>query len=333
MKKAIVITGLFLVALTFAKVKNTFVPGSRTVVLAHNAYPDHGKYGDRLDRVIAAGQPFVVEEDLSWIDGKSLMIHGAKNVGSDDPSLDSYFFPKIKPLMEKALKEGNKGNWPLVTLYLDIKNDPMEHLEAISKTLDQYDAWITTAVKPADDAKQTPLDVKPLMVLVEDKQKDIKQDFFYGRVPVGGKVRVFGTPAKAGAPPEMKLSKAEAINYMATLSPEKVITERANTYRRWFGGDWALIEKGGQHQAGEWTKEEDARLQKLVEYGHRMGYFVSIYCLDGYTAAENQGWDKDYNFGSKEVVVPRWQAAIRAKTDFISTDQYEDLSKMISAGL
>jgi hypothetical protein len=64
-----------------------------------------------------------------------------------------------------------------------------------------------------------------------------------------------------------------------------------------------------------------------------MGYFVSIYCLDGYTAAENQGWDKDYNFGSKEVVVPRWQAAIRAKTDFISTDQYEDLSKMISAGL
>jgi hypothetical protein len=333
MKKAIVIAGLFIATLTFAKVKNTFVPGSRTVVLAHNAYPDHGKYGDRLDRVIAAGQPFVVEEDLSWIDGKSLMIHGAKNVGSDDPSLDSDFFPNIKPLMEKALKEGNKGNWPVVTLYLDIKNDPIEHLEAISKTLDQYDAWITTAVKPADDAKQTLLDVKPLMILVEDKQKDIKQDFFYGRVPVGGKVRVFGTPAKAGPPPEMKLSKAEAIDYMATLSPEKVIAEKANTYRRWFGGDWALIEKGGQHQAGEWTKEEDARLRKFVDYGHRMGYFVSLYCLDGYTAAENQGWDKDYNFGSKEVVIPRWQAAIRAKADFISTDQYEDLSKMISAGL
>jgi hypothetical protein len=333
MKKAIVIIGLFLAALTFAKVKNTFVPGSRTVVLAHNAYPDHGKYGDRLDRVIAVGQPFVVEEDLSWIDGKSLMIHGAKNVGSDDPSLDSYFFPKIKPLMEKALKEGNKGNWPLVTLYLDIKNDPIEHLEAISKTLDQYDAWITTAVKPADDSKQTPLDVKPLMVLVEDKQKDIKRDFFYGRLPVGGKVRVFGTPTKAGPPPEMKLSKAEAIDYMSTLTPEKVITEKANTYRRWFGGDWALIEKGGQHQAGEWTKEEDARLRKFVDYGHRMGYFVSMYCLDGYTAVENQGWDKDYNFGSKDVVIPRWQAAIRAKADFISTDQYEDLSKMIAAGL
>jgi hypothetical protein len=315
----------------FAKVRSTYVPGSRIVVLAHNAYPDHGKYGDRLDRVITTGQPFVVEQDLSWIDGKSLMIHGAKNAGSDDPSLDSYFFPKIKPLMEKALKEGNNGTWPVVTLYLDIKNDPIEHLEAISKTLDQYDAWITTAVKPADAAKQTPLDVKPLMILVEDKQKDIKQDFFYGRVPVGGKIRVFGSITKAGPTPGMKLSKTEAIDYMATLSPEKVITEKANTYRRWIGADWALIEKGGQHQAGEWSKEKEARLREFVDYGHHMGYFVSMYCLDGYTAAENQGWDKDYNFGSKETVVPRWQAAIRAKADFVSTDQYEDLSKMIAA--
>ena len=63
-----------------------------------------------------------------------------------------------------------------------------------------------------------------------------------------------------------------------------------------------------------------------------MGYFVSFYCLDGYTEAENQGWDKDYNFGSREAVLPRWKAAIRAKADFISTDQYEDLSKMIAAG-
>jgi hypothetical protein len=330
MKKTIFITGLLVAALMFAKVRNTYVPGSRIVVLAHNAYPDHGKYGDRLDRVIETGRPFVVEQDLSWIDGKSLMIHGAKNVGSDDPSLDSYFFPKIKPLMEKALKEGNKENWPVVTLYLDIKNDPIEHLEAISKTLDQYDAWITTAVKPADDAKQTPLDVKPLMILVEDKQKDIKQDFFYGRVPVGGKIRVFGSVTKSGPTPDMKLSKSEAVDYMATLSPEKVITEKANTYRRWFGGDWALIEKGGQRQAGDWNKEKEARLRKFVEYGHRMGYFMSMYCLDGYTAAENQGWDKDYNFGSKDMVIPRWQAAIGAKADFISTDQYEDLSKMIS---
>jgi len=104
--------------------KGTYAPGSRIQVMAHNAYPDHGKYQDRLDRAIASGVPFVVEEDLAWTDGKSLLIHGKKNVSSDDPTLESYFFPKIAPLMEKALKEGQKSNWPLITLYLDIKNDP-----------------------------------------------------------------------------------------------------------------------------------------------------------------------------------------------------------------
>src|SRR5580704_7078429 len=145
---------------------NTYGPGTRVQILSHNAYPDHGKYTERLDRTIAAGMPVVVEEDLAWIDGKSLLIHGAKNVADDDPTLESYFFPKVKPIMEKALNEGNKGNWPLITLYLDIKNDPREHLEAISKVLDHYDAWLTTAVKTTDLSKQSPFNLKPMMVLV-----------------------------------------------------------------------------------------------------------------------------------------------------------------------
>jgi len=78
-----------------------FTPGARTLMLAHNAYPDDGKYGDRLDRVIASGVPFVVEEDLVWVDGKSLLIHNAKAAGPDSPTLESYFFPKVAPIVEK----------------------------------------------------------------------------------------------------------------------------------------------------------------------------------------------------------------------------------------
>jgi hypothetical protein len=48
-------------------------------MLAHNAYPDHDKYADRPDRAIASGMPFAVEEDLAWLDGRSVVIHGAKN--------------------------------------------------------------------------------------------------------------------------------------------------------------------------------------------------------------------------------------------------------------
>ena len=195
---------------------NTYAPGSRTQVLSHNAYPDHGKYADRLDRTLAAGLPVAIEEDLAWIDGKSLLIHGAKNATPDDPTLESYFFPKVKPIIEKALKDGNKGNWPLITLYLDIKNDPPEHLAVINKMLDKYDAWLTKAEKTADIAKQSPLELKPMMVIVEDKQGDIKQKVFYDDVPVGGKIRVFGSAEKFDENPQKlpREKKDEAVAMM-----------------------------------------------------------------------------------------------------------------------
>ena len=328
------VAGLVLTATIAAGGKVNFAPGSRILMLAHNAYPDHGKYDDRLDRAIAAGVPFVVEQDLSWIDGKSLMIHGAKNAsGGEDPTLETYFFPKIRPIVEKALKDGNKGNWPLVTLYLDIKNDPPEHLEAISKMLDNYNAWLTTAVKTADITKQSPLDVKPMMVLVEDKQDDIKQQFFYDKVPVGGKIRVFGTATKFDENPGKlpRERKEEAIALMAGRDPEQLVSKKADNYRRWFGVNWAFIEKGGETKAGDWSAAKAERLKKFVDYGHRLGYLVGFYCLNGYTASEDQGWDKDYNFGSRGAVEPRWKAAIQAHADFISTDQYETVSQVIRA--
>jgi hypothetical protein len=323
--------GLILTVAGAANMANSFGPGSRIVILSHNAYPDHGKYADRLDRAIAAGIPFATEQDLAWIDGRSLEIHGSKNASGDDPTLETYFFPKVKPIVEKALKEGNKGNWPLVTLYLDIKNDPPEHLQAILKLLDKYDGWLTAAKKTDDINAQSPLELKPMMVLVEDKQDDIKQQYFYDQVPVGGKIRVFGTATKFDENPTHlpKERKAEAIALLSTLGPEQLVPHKADNYHRWFGANWAFIEKGGETGAGEWTAAEEQRLKKFVDYGHRLGYFVSVYCLDGYTDAENQGWDKDYNFGSKEKVMPRWQAAVHAHVDFISTDQMEAVAAIV----
>jgi hypothetical protein len=310
---------------------NTYVPGSRTQVLAPNAYPDHGKYADRLDRALAAGLPLAVEEDLAWIDGKSLVIHGAKNASADDPTLESYFFPKVQPIVEKALKEGNKGKWPLITLYLDIKNDPPEHLAAINKLLDQYDAWLTKAEKTADIAKQSPLELRPMMIIVEDKQGDIKQKVFYDDVPVGSKFRVFGSAEKFDENPQKlpRERKEEAVAMMVTRDPEQLVSKKADNYRRWFGVNWGFVEKGGETKAGDWTKASEARMKKFVDYGHRLGYFVGFYCLDGYSEAENQGWDKDYNFGSKDKVMLRWQALARAHPDFISTDQMEDVARVI----
>lgn len=61
--------------------------------------------------------------------------------------------------------EGNKGNWPIITLYLDIKNDPPKHLAAISKMLDKYSSWLTSAVKTADILRVSPLDLRSIACL------------------------------------------------------------------------------------------------------------------------------------------------------------------------
>src|SRR5271169_3911346 len=270
-----------LVAIAAKMHSSLFEPGARTLMLAHNAYPDDGKYGDRLDRVIAAGVPFVVEEDLVWVDGRSLLIHNAKAAGADSPTLESYFFPKVAPIVEKALKEGNKGNWPLITLYLDIKNDPVEHLEVINKVLDKYDAWLTKAVKTEDITKMSPLELKPMMIVLEDKQKDIKQEFFYDRVPVGGKIRAFGSAVKFDDNPGHlpKTAKAERLASMLKVDPEQLVSKKADNWRRWFGTDWAFIELCGPEHGKDWSAAADARVKKFVDYGHRLGYLVSFYSI------------------------------------------------------
>ena len=76
---------------------------------------------------------------------------------------------------------------------------------------------------------------------------------------------------------------------MVTRDPEQLVSRKADNYRRWFGSNWAFIEKGGETKAGEWTKASEARLKKFVDYGHRLGYFVSVYCLDGYSERAKPG--------------------------------------------
>jgi hypothetical protein len=301
-------------------------------VWAHNAFPDHGRYADRLDRALAAGMPLMIEEDLAWVDGKSWLIHGPKNSTGDDPTLETYFFPKVRPIMEKALAEGNRGNWPLIILYLDIKNDPPEHLETIAKVLEKYDGWLTSAVKTADMSKQSPLDVKPMMVLLEDKHDDIKQQYFYDRIPAGGKLRAFGSATKYDNNLDKKLSKTEAIDGLYDTPLSTIVPKKADDYRRWWGIDWAYIEKGGETRAGEWSQAKADRLKKYVDYGHSQGYFVGVFSISGWTPEQNQGWDKDYNFGTREAASLRWKGAIAAHADFISTDHYEELASAVHSG-
>ena len=167
-----------------------------------------------------------------------------------------------------------------------------------------------------------------MMVLVEDKQNDIKQKFFYDDVPRAASSRIrFGSQIRQNPNKLPRDRRAEAIAFLSTLEPEQLVRIRRTSTggSAPTGPSW----KGRRDWRRRLTPEVEARLKKFVTYGHRLGYFVGFYCLDGYTAAENQGWDKDYNFGGKEKVMPRWKAAVSAHADFISTDQMEDLAAVI----
>src|SRR5262245_12845345 len=204
---ALAVAAALVGAAFIATASSQYVPGKRSVMHAHNAFPVHEKFHNRLDRALSGGLPVVIELDTAWftdVAGKSTMVlsHGAKLAAQGDPTMEDYVIPRLKPIVEKALKDGNKGNWPLVTLYFDIQGTETGHLAALSKLLDEYDTWWTFAKKPADQTVQTPLELKPAMAFIYDKN-DTKRKFFYDPVAVGGKVRVFGSVQDPQAPAGM----------------------------------------------------------------------------------------------------------------------------------
>jgi hypothetical protein len=170
-------------------------PGSRTVMDAHNCYPYFEWWGDRIDRALSAGTPLAIEQDLAWhTDPKtghswSVVTHGEPTYGNE-PTMDQYFFERVRPIVEKALQQGDQGNWPLITLNLDFKDNKPEHLAAVLTLLREHQSWLTTAVKGARDADVQPLDVKPILVLTGEP--DEQQTVFYDQLQTGDRVLLFG---------------------------------------------------------------------------------------------------------------------------------------------
>jgi hypothetical protein len=295
-------------------------PGSRTVMDAHNCYPYFEWWGDRIDRALSAGTPLAIEQDLAWhTDAKtgrswSVVTHGGPTSGNE-PTMEHYFFERVQPLVEKALREGNHGNWPLITLNLDFKDNKPEHLAAVLALLHKYQPWLTTTVKGTEEADVQPLDVKPILVLTGEP--DAQQTVFYDQLQSGDRLLLFGAIHTAGKDPG--------------AAPEAMDPGKATNYRRWWNNPWNVIEAGGQPNAGEWTPAKMDRLRALVERAHANGLWIRFYTLDGATKAQLScnGWFHDYNFGSLDTVRVRWRAAIAAHVDYLASDQYELVAREI----
>ena len=302
---------------------SSFEPGARTLMDAHNCYPYFEWWGNRIDRALSAGTPLAIEQDPFWYTDPrtgrswSVVAHGAPVTGHE-PTLEQYFFERIRPVVEEALRRGNQGDWPVITLNLDFKTEEPEHLASVWALLSKHRDWLTTAVKSADEKQLEPLDVKPVLVLTGESDK--QAIVFYDNVPVGQRLLVFGAV------------HTNTVDPMA--APEVLEPARASSYRRWWNNSWAVVERGGQTQAGDWTKQDELRLRSLVEHAHANGLWIRFYTLDGATKEELSchGWFRSYNFGSLAAAQRRWQAAQRAGVDFIASDQYEILSGFLKEG-
>ena len=95
-----------------------------------------------------------------------------------------------------------------------------------------------------------------------------------------------------------------------------------------------MVEQGGQQHAGDWTAEDSARLGALVQHAHANHLWIRFYTLDGATDKEEScnGWFRSYNFGSLPAAEERWRAAQKAGVDYIASDQYELLGRLLRGG-
>lgn len=304
------------------------VNGGKPVTDAHNCYPEDGKWANRIDRALSTGFPVAIEQDIAGYRDPATgelipkVAHGSK-VGEAEPALRAYFFERVRPLVEQALA-GDQKQWPVIVLHFDFKDNNPELLRAVWKLLGEYEAWITTAPKSDDPKHLEPFTCKPLLVLTEDN--DNQQQVFFDDVPIGQRLRLFGS-AHTNESAWKGLSNREADRARVHTPPEQILTETPTNYRRWWNSGWDVIEEGGQRKAGDWTSEDQQRLEKVVEHAHRLGLWIRFYTLDGFTREESQGWNQGYNFGSRAAVEERWKAVLGAGVNMIATDQYEDFAK------
>ena len=305
---------VFLAACLYAQ--TNFFAG-RPLADAHNCYPYEGHWANRLDRALSFGFPVAIEQDLAWSVDHIVVSHTPQPTGAE-PTLQQYFFERVRPIVEQALRENKRETWPIIVLHFDFKDNQPALLHAVWNLLGEYESWITTAQKKANPAVLSPFDPKPLLVLTEDS--DAQEQVFFKEVPSGARLRLFGSA---------HTTPVDDNHLLATLPVERLLTTPPTNYRRWWNNSWYVVEEGGAAHAGDWTPVDQARLRSLIDYAHRLGYWIRFYTLDGFTAAEDQGWGGNYNFGSLAAARLRWQAARDAGVNLIATDQYEALGAFL----
>ena len=73
-----------------------------------------------------------------FLDGNSnlgVVLWHDEDTTAPEPTMESYFFNRIRPVVEQALQDGNRRKWPHVTLNVGFKTEEPGHRRAIWELL------------------------------------------------------------------------------------------------------------------------------------------------------------------------------------------------------
>jgi hypothetical protein len=308
---------------------SSFRPGARTLLHAHNCYPENGRGADRLERALSTGLPIAIEQDLVWCSdsARSVVAHDPL-CGGDEPSLEQHFFERIRPYVEEALERGDRADWPLIVLHLNVRTEEPTHLAEIRRGLAAHADWLTTVPRTADPETIAELELRPLIAITE--YSAAREQAFHDDLLPGEPLYVFG--AVPAPQPPAGASRAERADWFVEAEPFRLMEAGRTNYRRFWNGSWWTVERGGQRKAADWTESDRERLDSLVAEAHSRGLFIRFYNLNGHPHQDRRGgWSPGYNFGSLAAVRVRWRAARQAGVDLLATDQYELLAEELAS--
>ncbi|MEO6982376.1 MAG: hypothetical protein ABI072_04595, partial [Edaphobacter sp.] len=223
-----------------------FLNHNQPILDAHNCYPYDGHWNDRVHRALDSGFPVSIEQDLAWyVDpatgkGRVVVSHTPHPTGQE-PTLEDYFFKQVSTVVEKAIAENKRSQWPVIILHFDFKDNQTALLQAVWQILGQHEEWISTAVKTSDPGRLSPIDRKPIMVVTEEA--DEQQKVFYDDLPVGARLRLFGSAHTHPMPKNM--TKEQLAHWAVTATPAELLSEKPTNYRRWWNSSWYAVEEGG----------------------------------------------------------------------------------------
>jgi hypothetical protein len=271
-------------------------------VSAHNCYPANGASNERVVEALALGIDNI-EIDLGWDEVNTRLIVGHDETprpGLVYPDLEAYLVPALEAHWRKPRTDGA----PTV-LTIDWKTDHPAAVRQFQAFLDAHPDWFSTAPK----APESPLTVRRLTVCFTGS--DRAKERYDASIPPGGTYRAFRDKVFGGG---------DFRKDVADYAPSP-----ATAYHRFLTFHWANVEAGGPSLAGPWTEEDASRLTALMAHLHRQGFRARFYCLNGHLGPT----PGPYRFRDDDAARTRWQAAAKAGVDWVATDEYADIARVL----